>query len=50
MKEMDFYGCKTLSLNEAVMTVGGDAYDVGHAILEWVFGMVCAESDLMHLK
>ena len=31
MKEMDFYGCKTLSLNEAVMTVGGDAYDVGHA-------------------
>jgi hypothetical protein len=41
MKEMDFYGCKTLSLNEAVMTIGGDAYDVGHAIGETIrdFGM-----------
>ncbi len=32
MKEMNFYGCETLSLNEVIIVSGGVAYDLGHAV------------------
>ena len=33
MKEMNFYGCETLSLNEVIIVSGGGvAYDLGHAV------------------
>ena len=33
MKEINFYGCETLSLNEVIIVSGGGvAYDLGHAV------------------
>ena len=32
MKEMNFYGCESLSMNEAMVIEGGDAYEAGYAI------------------